>query len=237
MYEMIFKRKSFHRFKDYDEIITEQEIEDIKQKYLEFDKLYSDIKTSFKVSRNTNYRNEDIAIFLYSEKRENYLLNVGYLLEQLDLYLVSLNIGTLWYGIGKTAEKDFVIMLLARKQDEKDFRKDMFKAKRKTVNEIADFNAEYLNILRFAPSACNLQPWYISKKDDGLLVYRYYDSNRRGIMPKDKVVYYNRIDMGIFLQYLEIILKKENIGFQRILFIDDDDSAEYVLCAKYKIFL
>ena len=34
-----------------------------------------------------------------------YLQNIGYLGEQLDLYLVSKNIGTLWFGIGKVEEK------------------------------------------------------------------------------------------------------------------------------------
>lgn len=82
-------------------------------------------------------------------------------MEQMDLYLVSLNIGTLWYGIGKREENDFVIMLLARKQDKNDFRKDMFRAKRKEIVQIADYSDDYLNILRFAPSTCNLQPWYI----------------------------------------------------------------------------
>lgn len=88
----------------------------------------------------------------------------------MDLYLVSLNIGTLWYGIGKREENDFVIMLLARKQDRDDFRKDMFRAKRKEIVQIADYSDDYPNILRFAPSACNLQPWYISKKDDVIRV-------------------------------------------------------------------
>ena len=36
----------------------------------------------------------------YSENKDNYLTN-GYLGEILDLYLVSQNIGTLWYGLGK----------------------------------------------------------------------------------------------------------------------------------------
>ena len=88
----------------------------------------------------------------------------------MDLYLVSLNIGTLWYGIGKREENDFVIMLLARKQDRDDFGKDMFRAKRKEIVKIADYSDDYLNILRFAPSVCNLQLWYISKKDDVIRV-------------------------------------------------------------------
>ena len=156
-------------------------------------------------------------------------------MEQMDLYLVSLNIGTLWYGIGKREENDFVIMLLARKQDKDDFRKDMFRAKRKEIVQIADYSDDYLNILRFAPSVCNLQLWYISKKDDVIRVYRYFDSSRRGIMPKDRAVYYNRIDTGIFILFLELILKHNNIDCQRTLFNDHDDINEYTLCAEYRI--
>ncbi|MGN1406225.1 MAG: nitroreductase, partial [Erysipelotrichaceae bacterium] len=96
---------------------------------------------------------------------------------------------------------------------------------------------DYLNILRFAPSACNLQPWFIAKKDDVLNVYRYFDSSRRGIMPKDKVVYYNRIDMGIFLLVLELVLEHNNFDYRRTLFDDNDDLSEYVLCAKYEFLL
>ena len=50
----------------------------------------------------------------------------------------------------------FVIMLMARKQDKDDFRKGMFKAKRKEIVQIADYSDDYLNILRFAPQC--LQP-------------------------------------------------------------------------------
>ena len=79
-------------------------------------------------------------------------------MEQMDLYLVSLNIGTLWYGIGKREENDFVIMLLARKQAKDDFRKDMFRAKRKEIVQIADYSDDYLNILRFAPVPATFSP-------------------------------------------------------------------------------
>ena len=89
--------------------------------------------------------------------------------EQLDLYLVSKNIGTLWFGIGKTDEKpcegmEFVIMLAMHKiNDETKFRKDMFKSKRKPINEIWQGAqiAGVTDIIRFAPSACNSQPWFV----------------------------------------------------------------------------
>ena len=116
-----------------------------------------------------------------SEKKDNYLQNIGYLGEQLDLYLVSKNIGTLWFGIGKVKEKnldglDFVIMIAISKVDSEDkFRKDMFKSKRKNLEEIwsGDHFLNIANIVRFAPSACNTQPWLVESKEKELKVYRY----------------------------------------------------------------
>ena len=52
-------------------------------------------------------------------------------------------------------------------------------------------------IVRFAPSACNTQPWIVENKDNTLTVFRYKQPGKRGIMPADKVSFYNRIDIGI----------------------------------------
>ena len=67
--------------------------------------------------------------------------NIGYIGEQIDLYLASENIGALWFGIGRPQNiqrngLDFVIMLVIAKMPEGKFRKDMFRAKRKPMEEI-----------------------------------------------------------------------------------------------------
>ena len=113
-------------------------------------------------------RGEEYCILLYSEKKDNYLQNIGYIGEQLDLYLASLDIGALWFGIGKIEETqyqglDFVIMIAIAKMPRDKFRKDMFKSKRKQLVEIwsGECYQEIGNIIRFAPSACNTQPWKV----------------------------------------------------------------------------
>ena len=69
-----------------------------------------------------------------------------------------------------------------------------------------------------------------------LTVYRYKQPGKRGIMPAAKVTYYNRIDMGIFLLFLELCLAHEALTFERTLFTDmDDDRAEMTLAAVYLI--
>ena len=179
----------------------------------------------------------------YSEKKDNYLQNIGYLGEQLELYLVSKNIGTLWFGIGKPEEKNldrlsFVIMIAIAKIDSADkFRKDMFKSKRKELSEIWEGNSylDIANIVRFTPSACNTQPWRVESSDNELKIYRYRKEGKRGIMPKDRVIYYNQIDIGIFLCFLELCLEKNDIIYNKELYVEDDHENEYNLVAVYKI--
>lgn len=245
LYQMIFKRKSFHLFRNIGkEHITENEIKEIENVFATLKPLEDDIKVKIKISKDTTCRRgQEYCILFYSEKKENYLQNVGYLGEQLDLYLVSKNIGTLWFGIGKPTEKeldglDFVIMMaIAKIDDESKFRKDMFKSKRKEVSEIWDGDCylDIANIVRFAPSACNSQPWKVEAKEKELKVYRYRKQGKRGIMPKDMVMYYNQIDIGIFAFFLELCLEHNNIAFERKVFKEQDHEGEYNLLATYNL--
>ena len=246
LYEMIFKRKSFHLFRNIgNEKITLEELKDIENKFKELKPLDDSIKVKIKIVKDstTCVRGQEYCILFYSEKKDNYLQNIGYLGEQLDLYLVSKNIGTLWFGIGKVKEKeldglDFVIMIAIKKVDSEDkFRKDMYKSKRKELSEIWEGNS-YLdigNIVRFTPSACNTQPWKVVANEKELKVYRYRKEGKRGIMPKDRVIYYNQIDIGIFLCFLELCLEKNNIDYDRAVFVEEDHENEFNLTAVYKM--
>lgn len=246
LYNMIFKRKSFHLFRNIgDKHITDEEIKDIENKFNTFMPLVEDIKVKIKIVKNstTCKRGQEYCILLYSEKKDNYLQNVGYIGEQLDLYLVSKNIGTLWFGIGKVEETqldglDFVIMIAIAKVDlETKFRKDMYKSKRKELSEIwnGNYYLDIANIVRFTPSACNTQPWIVDSSQNELKVYRYRKPGKRGIMPIDMVKYYNQIDIGIFLCFLELCLNKNNIQFERNLYVEKNVDNEKNLTATYKI--
>ena len=246
LYDMIFKRKSFHLFRDIgNERITEEELRGIEEFFNKAQPLYKDIKVKMKITKDTSScdRGQEYCLYLYSEIKPNYLQNIGYIGQQLDLYLVSQNIGTLWYGIGKPSDNkldglDYVIMFAIAKIDSASkFRKDMFKSKRKELDEIwrGENILDIANIVRFAPSACNSQPWFIENKDKVLKVYRHRNLERRGIMPVDKVNYFNQIDIGIFMCFLEICLIKNNIQYTRKLYVEKDSNAEYNLTAEYLI--
>ena len=246
LYDMIFKRKSFHLFRNIgDEKISEEELKDIENYFNTIKPLDKNIKTKIKIVKEgaSCHRGQEYCILFYSEKKDNYLQNIGYIGEQLDLYLVSKNIGTLWFGIGKVDEKqyeglDFVIMIAISKVDkEEKFRKDMYKSKRKELDEIwnGDYYKDIANIVRFTPSACNTQPWKVEAKEKELDIYRYRKEGKRGIMPKDRVIYYNQIDIGIFLCFIELCLEHNGLTYKRELFIEEDHEQENNLTAKYEI--
>ena len=241
LYEMIFKRKSMRRFND-DLHISESELKRIMYRIQRLQPLCEDIHTEVEIvnKTDTSCKRGQYCLLVYSEVKEYYLLNVGYMFEQLDLYLASINIGVCWYGFGKpkTMNKgplEFVIMLALGKCLEKDFRKDMYKSKRKDVNQIwqGEFDREITDIVRFAPSSCNMQPWRIRSEKNKIQVFR--TTKMSSIMPQAKRPYYNSLDMGIFLCFLEIVLQKKLYKFERNLFNMYDENEEEIKIAEYRI--
>ena len=263
-YEAIFKRKSFHFFIG-GEATTEEDLKLVNNFIKEVKPLYDDIKTEIIVvpeKETTCHRGADYCVLFYSEPKGEYLRNIGYIGEQIDLYLNSIGLGALWFGIGKPKEVrnnglEYVIMLAFKRMPVNSFRKDMFKSKRKLLDEIWSGESidDVTNIVRFAPSACNTQPWYVENKNNEfapsacntqpwyvenknneLFIYRYKKPGKRGIMPINQVMYYNHIDIGIFLFILETCLSNKNIAFERTLMNDESTAeVEKTLVAVYKI--
>lgn len=246
LYSAIFKRKSFHTFKGMGkDPLTEQDLKDIEEICQSLVPLFPDIKTKTRIikdNKTTRAAGGEYAILFYSEKKENYLQNIGYMGEQLDLLLVEKNLATLWCGLAIPDEPtfeglDYVILIsVAKANDESDFRKDMFKAKRKEIKETwqGPQIEGVTEIARFAPSACNSQPWRITNENNKLTISRYKSPSRIGIMPQNMAPYFNRIDMGIYLLILETCLHHNNIPFQRTLFTDNGTD-ELTKVAEYTI--
>ncbi|NLZ15613.1 MAG: nitroreductase [Erysipelotrichaceae bacterium] len=247
LYPAIFKRKSFHSFKLAKEArITLEELKDIEAAFLTFEPLYKDIKVGMQIVPAQGpglKRDAEYCILLYSEKKDNSLVNLGYLGEQLDLYLVNKNIATLWFGFGNTKLKtyqdlEFVTMIAIAKTDGPEaFRKDISEFKRFPVEDI--WKGETLGVAevaRLAPSACNFQPWFVENHDGLLKIYRHKNKNNFFKMPTFIAFRFNRIDVGIFLCFLELALQEKGYSFKRTLFVDPaDKKVEFTKVAEYML--
>ena len=87
LYSMIFKRKSFHIFRDIGDI-NPDELQSIEEKYINLTPLINGIQTAIRIvpaDQTTCRRGQEYCILLYSEIKDKYLQNIGYIGEQLDL--------------------------------------------------------------------------------------------------------------------------------------------------------
>jgi Putative TM nitroreductase len=232
LFAMIPRRKSFHKFKG-EMHLSADELAAVETRIGDLIPLEPSIQTAIRIvpREETNCKTGEYCVLFYSESKEYALYNAGYMLEQLDLWLVSQNIGSCWYGMSRPKKKTyqglpFVIMLVVEKVDPAWFRQDITDTSRKSTDEIwqGDSWNEIADIVRFTPSACNSQPWLVRASNGSLEIIRVLGS--RGIMPVSKVSYYNRIDMGIFLLFLTLCLREKNLAFDIKLLSDASDGQE-----------
>lgn len=240
-YNMIFKRKSFRKFNETLKLTCE-ELSDIDEKIKNLISLMDNIEVKYQIvpREKTTCKRGEYCLLIYSEEKTNSLLNIGYMFEQLDLYLAFKDIGVCWYGMGKTSEEKyknlkFVIMMAIGKSQPGEFRKDYTKCRRKETQEIWNGNSGLemiAEVVKYAPSDCNTQPWRVVCENNQLKIYR--TTNIKSIMPKEKIPFYNSIDMGIFLYFLEVTLLDNNISFQKS-FCKEENKSDLISIAVYNL--
>lgn len=230
-YEMMFKRKSFRQFTGEDCI--SQEALDAMAHFINHVAVRLDeaipIHHRIVLRHETTCKRGEYCILIYSDPTPLGLLNVGYVFEQLDFYLCSLDIGTCWYGMGKTtAEADevvngdgfpYIIMLAIGKASPESFRKNYKKATRKPNESVWQGNpmGDMVEYVKFAPSTCNSQPWVLNNQPDktGGTIQLIYTPKEKMIVPKDKIAFYNMMDLGIMIFACDMWLKKHGIPYSR----------------------
>ncbi len=241
LYPMIYKRKSFHMFRGAEKLSWD-ELETIKKKITTLIPLSPSIRTEIRLAGSLpkSSSGEEYTILFYSEKAVGYLQNIGYLGEQLDLYLASVNIGALWCGMSRpeslvTEEGlEFVIMMKIAKMPPSKFRGGLFRTGRKRPEEIwtGGFLSDLASDVRLAPSSMNSQPWLVESDGGKLTVYRTGPKGRAA--KRDRTFFYNSIDMGIFFLFLEVCLSHAGYSYRRNLSYDGGEE-EKAKCAEYSI--
>lgn len=137
---------------------------------------------------------------IYSEIKENYMVNAGFIFQQLCLYIQSQGIGSCWLGLGSPKKKDseFVILISFGKSD--DMTRTLDEFKRNNLSKISDEVDESLIPAQLAPSAMNSQPWYFKHTVDGFDVYQV----KQNIIKRQLLKRWNPIDMGIAISHMYI---------------------------------
>ena len=197
--EMIYKRKSCRSFTGVP--VDAATIETIKA--FPMKPLYSNIKVHWDIVPRSQVKcicpwTTPQLITIYSEEADGYLENIGFLFQQMDLYLQTLGLGVCCLGMGRMNPRTtavvegmkFVIMLAFGYPKGDQLRHDQKGFKRKPMDQITDKPDSRLEPARLAPSAVNSQPWYFTHEGDTVHVW----CSKKG----------SRLDAGIALAHLYV---------------------------------
>lgn len=217
LYNAIFHRKSIRKYK-----MTSLDISTINEikSYVEKIKpLEETIKIDFSYLSTEDVKNllpirAPHYICMYSDKADGYLMNAGFVLQQIDLYLSAKGIGSCWLGMAKPAKgvpnqkngMEFVIMIAFGNSQEPIHRTDITAFKRKDIAQISSVEGldnDIINAVRFAPSATNSQPWFLTGNSKEIQINRVKLSLIKAPL-YDKM---NQIDIGIALYHLYLAVK------------------------------
>jgi len=211
-YGAIFKRKFIRRYGS--EPLEASRLQSV-QKYVDgITPLYDNIKTEIVILPENQIKTmfsirAPQYIAIYSETKDGYLINAGFMLQQVDLFLSANGIGACWLGMGLPQKEsasrnglEYVIVLACGDADEPLHRENTSEFKRKALSEISSVNGahELLEAARLAPSAANTQPWHFSGSADNIIVSRKLPNMLKAALYSK----FNQIDMGIALCHMRI---------------------------------
>lgn len=213
LYEAIFHRKSIRKYKSTS--LDDETLSLVRNFLEELIPLKEDIETEFMLIGPEDIKSliplkkAPHYIAAFSENKKGYRVNIGFMLQQMDLFLSSHNIGSCWVGMAqpkkdileKTNLED-VILLSLGEAEETLHRQKPGEFKRKKLDEISDMDGdnEFLEPARLAPSATNNQPWYFTGNENEIKVY----CARPNFIKARVLKKWNPIDMGIALYHLSL---------------------------------
>lgn len=205
LYEVIRKRKSIRKWKN--NPLEESLLSEIQSFVRNIKPLYPEIKTEIKIIT------QNIAIF--SEEKEGYQENAGFMLQQLDLWLSAKGIGSCWHGgpqlksaVLNQSPLKYVILLSIGYPAEPLHRESINEFDRKHAGEIWHVNGldELMEPVRLAPSGMNHQPWLFEGSADRIDVF----CRKRKILSNKLLNSMDRIGIGIAMCHLWLACEVTN---------------------------
>ena len=212
LYDAIFKRKSI---RDYDPTpIDSNRLEEISKNLQSLKPMLPGIKTEFKIISPNQVTRKAMNkaphyIAAFSEAKDAYKINIGFMLQQMDLYFSASGLGSCWLGIPQptkditeSSNLEFIILMSFGNSKETLYRASASEFKRHPLSQITNIEGadELLEPARLAPSAINLQNWYFTGDKNAVHAY----SAKSGFLRTVVGGSYYPVNMGIALCHLQL---------------------------------
>ena len=211
LYQQIYLRKSCRKYKL--EPLSAAQLADIEGFISTMRPLFPDAKISHRLVGAEGVKG------LLAPKAPHYLiisgqsaperdLNVGFLFQQLDLYLSALGLGACWLGGANAKKSQFTkddILAICFGETIGSNTRTAAEFKRKSLAEISSGEDARLEAARLAPSGLNSQPWYFIAEDGLIHVYKKNFS-------KLKTAFYPHVEVDIGIALCHLFLASEALG-------------------------
>lgn len=221
IYEAIFVRKSVRSYTN--DPLTPQMLEDILKQFDEIKGLFGGIETELAIFDNRSNEYKMLGLFgvkapyylvLYSEEKDRALMNAGYLMEQLSLYLYTRGMGSCFVGnpmlkkkYQKRGNKKLMVVLAFGKAKGSHIRKQA-EARRLSLNELCVYKEtprqwmkQLLEAARMAPSSMNSQPWRFVVFDSRIHIFSKKNTS-------DRLGKLNEVNFGIMFSHMMVVAEE-----------------------------
>lgn len=217
LYEAIFVRKSIRKYKM--SPIEQSRLESIISFAESLPMLFQETSVEYKILNNVEASQLFTGHFsvkapyylvLTSEKVNGHLINAGYLMQQISLYLTTKGLGSCYMGSVKPKKavmqglsQEYVITL-AFGEGEHEVYRPSEKAKRLPLDDITVYKSEVsknvkimIQAARLSPSSMNSQPWRFVVYDNRIHIFCKKNMFLTGVLNEIRL-----IDIGICLAHL-----------------------------------
>ncbi|MGI6071271.1 MAG: nitroreductase family protein [Blautia sp.] len=189
-YEAIFVRKSVRSYRM--DPVAPEILEGLKAYYAGIRSIFAGIETQISIIENLEHPRRfgmwgikaPYYLAIYSEEKDRYGMNAGYIMEQISLYLLGQGIGSCFFGgavvpraLREMGGKKLVI-LMAFGMPKGTCTRKSGEAKRLELHQICAYKEQprqwvyqLLEAARMAPSSFNSQPWRFLVRDDRIHVF------------------------------------------------------------------
>ena len=211
LYNAIFRRKSVRKLQQ--DALPEDKLQLIKEYASNIQPLFTgaDTKIVFfsagEVSPRFSIAAPHYAAF-YGPSGKQGMLSAGYQLQQLDLCLSAVGLGSCYLGMAKPQKEyavqeglSHLLMLAFGEPAVPCHRESTDEFSRKPLSAICapGLPDELMEPVRLAPSAINAQPWYITHSGTSMQIWRAKPTGIKALLAGDISV----ADMGIALCHLQ----------------------------------
>lgn len=209
LYPAIFTRKSTRGYSDVP--VAEDKLNRLRMFMQEAVPLLSSEQAAFEIQP---HKGNTMKIAAYANSDAASLLNMAFMLQQMDLFIQANEMGALWNATIRATVKEhkglsYKISLVFGMAGENSIRTSVSQFVRKQSVEIANKpELPFIEAVRLAPSARNRQPWYLACTDGRIDFY----SRKGSFIDNTLLKNLHWFDLGIAVCHTVLALQQQGFS-------------------------